>query len=70
VALVSIAHAFGVTTAAATWLVSVLYLATAVGQPAMGRLADVIGARRVYLTAPPRSRRAACSAGPAGRSAA
>lgn len=50
VALVSIAHAFGVTTAAATWLVSVLYLATAVGQPTMGRLADVIGPRRVYLT--------------------
>ena len=50
VALVSIGHAFGVTTAAATWLVSVLYLATAVGQPTMGRLADLIGPRRIYLT--------------------
>jgi MFS family permease len=50
VALVSIGHAFGVTTAAATWLVSVLYLATAVGQPTMGRLADLVGPRRVYLS--------------------
>jgi MFS family permease len=49
VALVSIAHAFGVGTNAATWLVSALYLATAIGQPTMGRLADLIGPRRVYL---------------------
>ena len=50
VALVSIGHAFAVTTATALWLVSVLYLATAVGQPTMGRLADLIGPRRIYLT--------------------
>ncbi|MEV5241912.1 MFS transporter [Streptomyces cinnamoneus] len=31
------------------WLVSGLYLATAVAQPAMGRLADAFGARRVLL---------------------
>ncbi|MEU1308268.1 MFS transporter [Streptomyces cinnamoneus] len=31
------------------WLVSGLYLATAVAQPAMGRLADAFGARRVFL---------------------
>jgi MFS family permease len=49
VALVSIGHAFGVGTSATTWLVSSLYLATAVGQPAMGRLADLIGPRRVYV---------------------
>jgi MFS family permease len=30
------------------WLVSGLYLATAVGQPTMGRLADQLGARRVF----------------------
>jgi MFS family permease len=48
VALVSIGHAFGVGTSATTWLVSALYLATAVGQPAMGRLADLAGPRRVY----------------------
>lgn len=50
VALVSIGHAFGVTTAATTWLISALYLATAIGQPTMGRLADLVGPRRVYLT--------------------
>ncbi len=49
VALVPIGHAFGVGTSATTWLVSALYLATAIGQPAMGRLADLAGPRRVYL---------------------
>ena len=37
--------------AATTWLISVLYLATAVGSPTAGRLADLFGARRVFLTA-------------------
>ncbi|RKP46382.1 MFS transporter [Trinickia fusca] len=32
----------------AMWLVSGLYLATAVGQPTMGRLADRFGARRIF----------------------
>ena len=49
VALVPVGHAFGVGASATTWLVSALYLATAIGQPTMGRLADLIGARRVYL---------------------
>jgi MFS family permease len=49
VALVAIGRSFGVGAAAVTWLVSALYLATAVGQPAMGRLADQLGPRRVYL---------------------
>ena len=49
VALVSIGHAYGVGASATTWLVSALYLATAIGQPAMGRLADLAGPRRVYL---------------------
>src|SRR5258708_37300902 len=49
VALVSIGHAFGVGASATTWLVSALYLATAIGQPTMGRLADLAGPRRVYL---------------------
>jgi len=35
--------------AEASWLVSALYLATAVGAPTMGRLADLVGARRVFL---------------------
>jgi len=49
VALVAIGRSFGVGAAAVTWLVSALYLATAIGQPAMGRLADQAGPRRVYL---------------------
>jgi MFS family permease len=49
VALVSIGQAFDVGTYATAWLVSALYLATAVGQPTMGKLADRLGARRVYL---------------------
>jgi MFS family permease len=49
VALVSIGHAYGVGASATTWLVSALYLATAIGQPTMGRLADLAGPRRVYL---------------------
>lgn len=51
VALASIGRAFGAGAAATTWLVSALYLATAIGQPAMGRLADRLGPRRVYLGA-------------------
>jgi MFS family permease len=49
VALVPIGHAFGVSADTTTWLVSALYLATAIGQPTMGRLADLAGPRRVYL---------------------
>ncbi|WP_243787761.1 MFS transporter [Saccharopolyspora gloriosae] len=36
--------------AAASWLISGLYLATAVGSPTAGRLADRVGARRVFVT--------------------
>lgn len=32
-----------------SWLISALYLATAVAAPTMGRLADLIGPRRVFL---------------------
>ncbi|GAA4858753.1 MFS transporter [Saccharopolyspora rosea] len=35
--------------AAVSWLVSALYLATAVAAPAMGRIADVLGPRRTSL---------------------
>jgi MFS family permease len=48
VALVSIRQDFDAG-AAASWLVSGLYITTAVAAPAMGRIADLIGARRVYL---------------------
>ena len=49
VALVAVGRSFGVSAATTTWLVSALYLATAAGQPFMGRLADQLGPRRVYL---------------------
>ncbi|MEU8957764.1 MFS transporter [Streptomyces sp. NPDC048518] len=47
--LVAIGHDFGVGASDTAWLVSVLYLASAVGQPVLGRLADSIGPRRVFL---------------------
>ncbi|WP_078959718.1 MFS transporter [Streptomyces sp. NRRL B-24085] len=49
VALVPIGRAFGVPPSQTAWLVSGLYLATAVGQPVIGRLVDVFGPRRLYL---------------------
>ncbi|EQD85502.1 hypothetical protein N599_14470 [Saccharopolyspora erythraea D] len=36
--------------AATSWLISGLYLATAVGSPTAGRLADLFGPRRVFLS--------------------
>lgn len=50
VALVPIGAAFGTPPARTAWLVSALYLATAVGQPVIGRLVDAFGPRRLYLT--------------------
>ncbi|MFF3872806.1 MFS transporter [Streptomyces sp. NPDC001978] len=49
VALVPIGIAFGAPPAETVWLVSALYLATAVGQPVIGRLVDMYGPRRLYL---------------------
>ncbi|WP_316741712.1 MFS transporter [Streptomyces sp. MK7] len=49
VALVPIGTAFGAPPARTVWLVSALYLATAVGQPVIGRLVDMYGPRRLYL---------------------
>ncbi|MFJ8148709.1 MFS transporter [Streptomyces sp. NPDC096048] len=49
VALIPISRAFGVPPSQTAWLVSGLYLATAVGQPVIGRLVDVFGPRRFYL---------------------
>ncbi|WP_299569145.1 MFS transporter [uncultured Williamsia sp.] len=49
IALVPIAVALGAPASQTVWLVSGLYLATAVGQPVMGRLIDVHGPRRLYL---------------------
>ncbi|MHC3467169.1 MFS transporter [Streptomyces sp. 7R007] len=49
VTLVPIGTAFGAPPARTAWLVSALYLATAVGQPVVGRLVDMYGPRRLYL---------------------
>ena len=49
VALVPIGHAFGAAPPRTAWLISGLYLATAVGQPVIGRLVDLHGPRRLYL---------------------
>ncbi|WP_345412808.1 MFS transporter [Pseudonocardia xishanensis] len=50
VALVPIGIAFGAPPAETAWLVSGLYLATAIGQPVVGRLVDTFGPRRLFLT--------------------
>jgi MFS family permease len=49
ISLIPIGRAFGAPPSQTAWLVSALYLATAVGQPVVGRLIDVLGPRRVYL---------------------
>ncbi|MEV4618090.1 MFS transporter [Asanoa sp. NPDC049573] len=49
VALIPIGVALGAPPSDTAWLVSGLYLATAVGQPVVGRLVDTFGPRRLYL---------------------
>ena len=49
VALIPIGLALGAPPAETAWLVSALYLATAVGQPVVGRLVDTYGPRRLFL---------------------
>lgn len=49
VALVPIGIAFGAPASETSWLITGLYLATAVGQPVVGRLIDLYGPRRLYL---------------------
>jgi MFS family permease len=51
VSLVPIGVAFGAPPSQTAWLVSALYLATAVGQPVVGRLIDLFGPRRMFLAA-------------------
>jgi MFS family permease len=50
-ALVPIATSLHVSAAESAWLIAALYLASAIAQPTMGRLADLLGPRRVYLCA-------------------
>ncbi|MFJ9419614.1 MFS transporter [Streptomyces sp. NPDC101227] len=48
-ALVAIGRDFHVGPADTVWLISAMYLSSAVGQPSMGRLADRVGPRRVFV---------------------
>ncbi len=50
VALISLHLDFGISVATVTWLVSGFYLAAAVGQPLMGRFADLFGPRRIFCS--------------------
>jgi MFS family permease len=50
VALVAVHEDFHVSVGTSTWLVSAFFLVGAVGQPLMGRLADLLGARRVFIS--------------------
>lgn len=50
VALIPIGQAFGAGPEETAWLITSLYLATAVGQPVVGLFVDRFGARRVLLT--------------------
>ncbi|MFF3753220.1 MFS transporter [Streptomyces sp. NPDC002018] len=49
VTLVPIGDALGAPPSQTAWLVSALYLATALGQPVVGRLIDIFGPRRLFL---------------------
>ncbi|MFD7716857.1 MFS transporter [Streptomyces sp. NPDC059814] len=49
VTLIPIGDALGAPPSRTAWLVSALYLATALGQPVMGRLIDIFGPRRLFL---------------------
>ncbi|HEY2792409.1 MAG TPA: MFS transporter [Micromonosporaceae bacterium] len=51
VSLVPIGAAFGAPPSQTAWLIGSLYLATAIGQPVVGRLIDLYGPRRLFLTA-------------------
>lgn len=51
VALIPIGLAFGASPSQTAWLVSALYLATALGQPVVGKLIDLYGPRRLFLIA-------------------
>lgn len=50
VALTHLQHDFSLTFADASWLISIFYLASAAGQPVMGKLSDMFGAKKVFMT--------------------
>jgi MFS family permease len=48
VALFDIKSSFGIQIATVTWLITCFYLAATAGQPLMGKLADLFGARLIF----------------------
>lgn len=50
VALTRLQNVLDLSFANATWLISIFYLASAFGQPLMGKLSDMFGAKRLFLT--------------------
>ncbi len=50
VALVPISRDLRLASSVVIWLVAGLYLASAIAQPTMGRIGDIVGPRKVYLT--------------------
>lgn len=49
VALLTLRHSFGLTVITVTWVITAFYLASAAGQPLMGRLGDRFGPRRLFV---------------------
>src|SRR5699024_5083336 len=50
VALTRLQNEFALTFADASWLISIFYLASSAGQPVMGKLSDMFGPKRLFLT--------------------
>ena len=50
VALVPISRDLRLASSVVIWLVAGLYLASAIAQPTMGKIGDIVGPRKVYLT--------------------
>lgn len=50
VALLDIGSSFNISVSMVTWLITGFYLAAAVGQPLMGKLADLLGPKRVFIS--------------------
>lgn len=50
VAVTRIQEDFTLTFAAASWLISIFYLASAAGQPVMGKLSDMFGPKKIFMT--------------------
>ncbi|MFD1452937.1 MFS transporter [Oceanobacillus sojae] len=49
VALTRMQHEFTLTFADASWLISIFYLASAAGQPVMGKLSDMFGPKKLFI---------------------